>query len=133
MKHIKYFFMLSMLLGAWTNSNAQSASTLFDAGWQFTRNGKTINVDLPHDWDIYEAPDPATGATKEGGGWFQGGKGEYRKQFKVERQAGNAALRRCLSEGRGIRQRTESWAACLWLYTIHGRHHTVLKIKEFKK
>ena len=56
---------------------------LFDSGWEFTRNGKTVNVDLPHDWDIYEAPDPATGATKEGGGWYPGGKGEYRKTFKT--------------------------------------------------
>ena len=56
---------------------------LFDAGWQFTRNGKTINVDLPHDWDIYQAPDPATGSTGTGGGWYSGGKGEYRKTFKT--------------------------------------------------
>ncbi len=56
---------------------------LFDSGWQFTRNGKTINVDLPHDWDIYEAPNPATGATGTGGGWYPGGKGEYRKTFKT--------------------------------------------------
>ena len=54
---------------------------LFDFGWKFTRDGKTINVDLPHDWDIYCAPDPATGATDTGGGWFPGGKGEYRKTF----------------------------------------------------
>ena len=57
--------------------------TLFDSGWQFTRDGKTINVDLPHDWDIYDAPNPATGATGTGGGWFQGGKGEYKKQFTL--------------------------------------------------
>ena len=56
---------------------------LFDDNWQFSRNGKTIKVDLPHDWDIYEGPNPATGATKEGGGWFAGGKGEYRKTFKT--------------------------------------------------
>ena len=55
--------------------------SLFDSGWQFTRNGKTITVDLPHDWDIYEAPDPSTGATGTGGGWYPGGKGEYRKTF----------------------------------------------------
>ena len=56
---------------------------LFDDGWQFTRNGKTQCVSLPHDWDIYDAPDPATGATGTGGGWFQGGTGEYRKTFKT--------------------------------------------------
>ena len=59
------------------------AQTLFDNGWEFTRNGKTVNVNLPHDWDIYEAPDPATGATGTGGGWYPGGKGEYRKTFKT--------------------------------------------------
>ena len=60
------------------------ARMLFDSGWQFTREGKTINVDLPHDWDIYEGPDPERGATGTGGGWFPGGKGEYRKQFRVD-------------------------------------------------
>ena len=64
------------------NTMAQTR-TLFDIGWQFTRNGKTINVDLPHDWDIYTAPDPKTGATGTGGGWYPGGKGEYRKTFKT--------------------------------------------------
>ena len=56
---------------------------LFDSDWHFTRNGKTVIVNLPHDWDIYEGPDPATGATKEGGGWFPGGRGAYRKTFKT--------------------------------------------------
>ena len=69
--------------------------TLFDDNWQFTRNGKTINVNLPHDWDIYEAPDPATGATKEGGGWYPGGKGEYRKMLKTP----NAEIVRLHFEG----------------------------------
>ena len=59
---------------------------LFDAGWQFTKivNGKSLNsqlVDLPHDWDIYAGPNPETGATGTGGGWYPGGKGEYRKKF----------------------------------------------------
>ena len=62
---------------------AQSTSTLFDKGWQFTREGKTTKVDLPHDWDIYETPNPSTGATGTGGGWYPGGKGEYRKTFKT--------------------------------------------------
>lgn len=56
---------------------------LFDDGWQFTRAGKTVTVNLPHDWDIYEAPSPESGATGTGGGWFRGGKGEYRKTFKT--------------------------------------------------
>ena len=74
--------MMTLVMGTWTSVNAQTQQ-LFDSGWQFTRNGKTIMVDLPHDWDIYDAPDPATGATGTGGGWFQGGKGEYRKKFKT--------------------------------------------------
>ena len=80
---MKKIAILSFALCAWISTMAQSTSTLFDKGWQFTREGKTINVDLPHDWDIFEAPDPSTGATKEGGGWFPGGKGEYRKTFKT--------------------------------------------------
>ncbi len=56
---------------------------LFDAGWTFVRDGKELSVDLPHDWDIYAAPDPLTGATGTGGGWYPGGKGEYRKTFRT--------------------------------------------------
>ena len=77
---MKRLLMISMALCAWMISMAQKQS-LFDSGWQFTRNGKTITVDLPHDWDIYEAPDPSTGATGTDGGWYPGGKGEYRKTF----------------------------------------------------
>ena len=65
-------------------AKGQTTKQLFDDGWQFTQNGKTIMVDLPHDWDIYAAPDPKTGATGTGGGWFPGGKGEYRKQFRID-------------------------------------------------
>lgn len=75
--------MALLALGAQTMRAQVSAQQLFDSGWQFTRNGNTIMVDLPHDWDIYDAPDPSTGATGTGGGWFHGGKGEYRKQFKT--------------------------------------------------
>ena len=75
--------MALLALGAQAMRAQVSAQQLFDSGWQFTRNGKTIMVDLPHDWDIYDAPDPSTGATGTGGGWFHGGKGEYRKQFKT--------------------------------------------------
>ena len=79
---MKKIVILSMALCVWIGAMAQS-QTLFDDGWQFTRNGKTINVDLPHDWDIYEGPNPDKGATGTGGGWFNGGKGEYRKTFKT--------------------------------------------------
>jgi beta-galactosidase len=58
-------------------------SQLFDSGWTFTHNGRTETVDLPHDWDIYTAPLPKIGATGTGGGWYQGGKGEYRKTFRT--------------------------------------------------
>lgn len=75
--------MALLALGAQAMRAQVSAQQLFDSGWQFTHNGKTIMVDLPHDWDIYDAPDPSTGATGTGGGWFHGGKGEYRKQFKT--------------------------------------------------
>ena len=57
---------------------------LFDFGWQFTHNGTTQTVDLPHDWDIFEGPNSGQGATGTGGGWFEAGKGEYRKEFRVE-------------------------------------------------
>lgn len=60
---------------------AQTQRQLFDNGWQFTHDGKTINVDLPHDWAIAYAPDPATGTSGTDGGWYPGGKGEYRKTF----------------------------------------------------
>ena len=56
---------------------------LFDFGWQFTHNGKTQIIDLPHDWDIFEGPNSGQGATGTGGGWFEAGKGEYRKTFKT--------------------------------------------------
>ena len=73
---------IAIALAATTGTMAQNQE-LFDFGWQFTRDGKTIQVDLPHDWDIYDAPDPANGATGTGGGWFHGGKGEYRKTFST--------------------------------------------------
>ena len=62
-------------------ASAQTQRQLFDDGWQFTHDGKTINVDLPHDWAIAYAPDSVTGASGTDGGWYPGGKGEYRKMF----------------------------------------------------
>ena len=82
MRKLKRFVVISMMLCVWNSVVAQTQS-LFDSGWKFTREGKTITVDLPHDWDIYEAPNPATGATGTGGGWYPGGKGEYRKTFST--------------------------------------------------
>ncbi len=92
------------LLFAVLSTHAQTKS-LFDSDWQFTRNGKTINVNLPHDWDIYEAPDPTTGATKEGGGWYPAGKGEYKKQFKVE--SGEWKNKRVMLHFEGVYQKAE--------------------------
>ena len=73
--------MMMFVIAAMTAS-AQTKQQLFDFGWQFTHNGKTVTVDLPHDWDIYEGPVSGKGITGTGGGWFQAGKGEYRKTFK---------------------------------------------------
>ena len=64
-------------------ASAQTQRQLSDFGWQFTHNGKTQTVDLPHDWDIFEGPNSGKGATGTGGGWFKAGKGEYRKTFKT--------------------------------------------------
>ena len=50
-----------MMLVAFICASAQT-NLLFDEGWQFTHNGKTISVDLPHDWDIFTAPDPEKGS-----------------------------------------------------------------------
>ena len=88
------------LLGMAMNATAQvRTQSLLDRGWEFTREGKTTKVDLPHDWDIYEAPDPATGATKEGGGWYPGGKGEYRKLLRLKKSDLNEKLVKLHFEG----------------------------------
>ena len=79
---MKRFFLCTIILTAFTSVSAQT-NLLFDEGWQFTHNGKTISVDLPHDWDIFTAPDPEKGPTGTGGGWYAAGKGEYRKSFKT--------------------------------------------------
>ena len=75
--------MTMMLIAAAVTASAQTKRQLFDFGWQFTHNGTTQTVDLPHDWDIFEGPNSGKGATGTGGGWFEAGKGEYRKTFKT--------------------------------------------------
>ena len=82
MKSIKAILMTTMLCAS-LFASAQNTNQLFDKGWTFTQNGQSVAVDLPHDWDIYTAPAPKTGATGTGGGWYAGGKGEYRKTFKT--------------------------------------------------
>ena len=57
--------------------------TLFDSDWQFTRNGKTINVNLPHDWSIEGDFDKDAPAGHDGA-YLPTGKGVYSKKFKVE-------------------------------------------------
>ena len=101
----KLFLLVILMFCAWNGTMAQT-SRLFDDGWQFIRDGKSVNVDLPHDWDIYDAPNPETGETGTGGGWFHGGKGEYHKKFRVEsselRGGGSAKL-----HFEGVYQRAE--------------------------
>ena len=83
MKKILMTTMLTtMLIIATVTASAQTKRQLFDFGWQFTHNGTTQTVNLPHDWDIFEGPNSGKGATGTGGGWFEAGKGEYRKTFK---------------------------------------------------
>ena len=87
----KKTLLLTVCLMTALSITAQRNRQLFDFGWQFTHrsalplgssmNGKTQTVDLPHDWDIYEGPVSGKGATGTGGGWFEAGKGEYRKTF----------------------------------------------------
>ena len=89
--YMKKILMTMMLVIAVVTASAQTKRQLFDFGWQFThrsasplgssKNGTTQTVDLPHDWDIFEGPVSGEGATGTGGGWFEAGKGEYRKTF----------------------------------------------------
>ena len=79
---MKKILMTTMLFIATITASAQTKRQLFDFGWQFTHNGTTQTVNLPHDWDIFEGPNSGKGATGTGGGWFEAGKGEYRKTFK---------------------------------------------------
>ena len=77
---MKKYMLLSICLMTVLGTMAENRQ-LFDFDWTFTHNGKTVSVNLPHDWDIYAGPDAGKGATGTGGGWFEGGKGEYRKTF----------------------------------------------------
>ena len=79
---MKRILLFSMMLWVGLNATAQKRQ-LFDDNWTFIHNGKVINVNLPHDWDIFEGPNSGKGATGTGGGWFEAGKGEYRKQFTI--------------------------------------------------
>ena len=80
---MKKIMITLMLVIAVVTASSQTRQ-LFDFGWQFTHNGMTQTVDLPHDWDIFEGPNSGKGATGTGGGWFEAGKGEYRKEFTID-------------------------------------------------
>ena len=79
--NMKRLYLCTMMLAAFISASA-GTKQLFDNGWKFTHAGKTISVDLPHDWTISYASDPTAEATNgTDGGWYPGGKGEYRKMF----------------------------------------------------
>ena len=76
MYNMKRFSLCTMMLAAFISATA-GTKQLFDNGWKFTHAGKTISVDLPHDWAISYASDPTAEATNgTDGGWYPGGKGE---------------------------------------------------------
>ena len=78
---MKRLYLCTMMLAAFISASAQTKQ-LFDNGWKFTHEGKTVSVDLPHDWAISYASDPTAEANNgTDGGWYPGGKGEYRKLF----------------------------------------------------
>lgn len=84
---------LSVLACLSSTAWSQSKKVNFDFGWKFMEQDvagaqaasfddtKWQNIDLPHDWDIFHAP-YADAPTGNGGGYFPGGTGWYRKQVK---------------------------------------------------
>lgn len=82
-----------VLLGfAIDTASGQSKKMTFDFDWKFIEqdvtNGQAVytddskwqSVDLPHDWDIRHSPNPDA-HSGNGGGYFPGGTGWYRKQI----------------------------------------------------
>ena len=84
LKIVKMKNLLIIMMLGFAGVTASAQRVLFDFGWQFTHDGTTQTVDLPHDWDIFEGPNSGHGATGTGGGWFEAGKGEYRKYFSID-------------------------------------------------
>ena len=84
---------LSVLACLSSTAWSQSKKVNFDFGWKFMEQDvagaeaasfddtKWQSVDLPHDWDIFHAPS-ADAPTGNGGGYYPGGTGWYRKQVK---------------------------------------------------
>ena len=90
----RFLVAISLLLGlAYVPAAAQSKTTCLDFGWKFIEqnvseghltaldDSKWQSVNLPHDWDIFHKPS-ADAPTGNGGGYFPGGTGWYRKQIK---------------------------------------------------
>ena len=83
---------LSVLACLSSTAWSQSKKVNFDFGWKFMEQDvagaqaasfddtKWQNIDLPHDWDIFHAP-YADAPTGNGGGYYPGGTGWYRKQM----------------------------------------------------
>jgi beta-galactosidase len=66
--------------GSKTTEDYSMKQINFDAGWEFTLNGRTETVDLPHDYSM-EQPRTPESRTGMGGGYFQCGDGVYRKKI----------------------------------------------------
>ena len=100
MKKNLFFTLLTAFLCITTG---QAKSILFDLGWKFYEgdipeaksanfdDSKWKTVNLPHDWDIYHAPN-TDAATGNDGGYFPGGIGWYRKEFKADQKAGEKTV-----------------------------------------
>lgn len=84
---------LGLFAGMTTPTLGQSKAQNFDFGWKFIEqdvkeaqlpsynDGKWTRVNLPHDWDICHSP-KADAPSGNGGGYYPGGIGWYRKQVK---------------------------------------------------
>jgi len=80
-------FCLMVALGMMAQRNNLKWNEVFDWSFRQMVNGQWTDekyVTLPHDWDIYAGPHSGKGATGTGGGWFEGGIGEYRKELGVD-------------------------------------------------
>ena len=98
-KHLFFTLLIAFLC----ITTGQAKSILFDLGWKFYEgdipeakaadfnDSKWKSVNLPHDWDIYHAPN-TDAATGNDGGYFPGGIGWYRKEFKPDQKAGEKTV-----------------------------------------
>ena len=88
MNKTNFILSFCLMMALSTVAKENESRQLFDFGWTFTKivNGQSSTaqtVNLPHDWDIYAGPNPGKGATGTGGGWYEGGIGEYKKVFTL--------------------------------------------------